>query len=82
VSRRKLRLTDGRVVKGKVGIKIEGYRFTSIPGFGSEGMDLLGTVTMEALSLAPDVVGKRLVPVKAFLMLSSLSPHSKSGCSV
>ncbi|MEM0024868.1 MAG: hypothetical protein QXM80_02955 [Thermofilaceae archaeon] len=55
-----------------MGIVVEGYRLTSTPVvFGSESTYLLGSVTMEALSLAPDVVRKRLVPAEALLMSSS-----------
>jgi len=68
----KLRLADDRVVEkelGEVGIEIEGYYLSSTPVvFGDGDVYLLGSVTMEGLSLAPDVVKKKLVPVEALLM--------------
>ncbi|MEM3390475.1 MAG: aspartyl protease family protein [Thermoproteota archaeon] len=72
IRRVKLRLADNRVVEkelGEVGIEIEGYRLSSTPViFGDENIYLLGSVAMEGLSLAPDVVKKKLVPVEALLM--------------
>ncbi|MBO3799164.1 MAG: hypothetical protein QXU11_03910 [Thermoproteota archaeon] len=54
---------------GEVGIEIEGYRLSSTPViFGDEDVYLPGSVVMEGLSLAPDVVKKKLVPVEALLM--------------
>lgn len=54
---------------GEVGVEIEGYQLTSTPVvFGEEDVYLLGSMTMEGLGLAPDVVKKKLVPVEAFLM--------------
>jgi predicted aspartyl protease len=68
----RLRLADNRVMEkdlGEVGVEIDGYRLTSTPVvFGEEEVYLLGSVTMESLGLAPDVVKKKLVPVEAFLM--------------
>ncbi|MEM3712615.1 MAG: aspartyl protease family protein [Thermoproteota archaeon] len=68
----RLRLADNRVVEkelGEVGVEIEGYRLSSTPViFGDEDVCLLGSVIMEELSLAPDVVKKKLVPVEALLM--------------
>ncbi|MFP3213494.1 MAG: aspartyl protease family protein [Thermoproteus sp.] len=68
----KLRLADGRVVErplGEVGIEIEGYRASATPVvFGDEGINLLGSVTMEELGLAPDPASRRLKPVEALLM--------------
>lgn len=72
IRKAKLRLADNRVVEkelGEVGIEIEGYYLSSTPViFGDENVYLLGSVTMEGLSLAPDVVKKKLVPVEALLM--------------
>ncbi|MCX8183554.1 MAG: aspartyl protease family protein [Crenarchaeota archaeon] len=72
IRRVRLRLADNRVVErelGEVGIEIEGYRLSSTPViFGDEDAYLLGSVAMEGLSLAPDVVKKKLVPVEALLM--------------
>jgi len=51
-------LADNRVIEkpmGEVGIEIEGYRASATPViFGDEGINLLGSVTMEQLGLAPD----------------------------
>ncbi len=58
---------------GEVGVEIEGYQLTSTPVvFGEEDVYLLGSMTMEGLGLAPDVVKKKLVPVEAFLMQCSI----------
>jgi len=68
----RLRSADNRVVErklGEVGVEIEGYRLSSTPViFGDEDVCLLDSVTMKELSLAPDVVKKKLVPVEALLM--------------
>ncbi len=68
----KLRPADGGVVErplGEVGIEIEGYRASATPVvFGDEGINLLGSVTMEELGLAPDPASRRLKPVEALLM--------------
>jgi len=68
----RLRSADNRVVErklGEVGVEIEGYRLSSTPAiFGDEDVCLLDLVTMKELSLAPDVVKKKLVPVEALLM--------------
>ncbi len=69
----KLRLADGRVVEkplGEIGIEIMGYRASATPVvFGEENIYLLGSVTLEQLSLAPDPIEKKLKPVEALLML-------------
>jgi len=73
----KLRLADNRVIEkpmGEVGIEVEGYRASATPViFGNEGINLLGSVTMEQLGLAPDPVLKRLRPTEALLMFLSNS---------
>jgi clan AA aspartic protease len=65
-------LADNRVIEkpmGEVGIEIEGYRASATPViFGDEGINLLGSVTMEQLGLAPDPVSKRLRPTVVLLM--------------
>jgi hypothetical protein len=54
---------------GEVGVEIEGYRASATPViFGDEGINLLGSVTMEQLGLAPDPVSKRLRPTVVLLM--------------
>jgi Predicted aspartyl protease len=69
----RLRLADNSVIErplGEVGIEVEGYRASATPVvFGSEGVSLLGSVTMEQLGLAPDPVLKKLRPTEALLML-------------
>ena len=73
----KLRLADNRVIEkpmGEVGIEVEGYKASATPViFGNEGINLLGSVTMEQLGLAPDPVLKRLRPTEALLMFLSNS---------
>ncbi|PVU72101.1 Retroviral aspartyl protease [Vulcanisaeta sp. SCGC AB-777_J10] len=68
----KARLADNRVIEkpmGEVGIEVEGYRASATPViFGDEGINLLGSVTLEQLGLAPDPVSKRLKPTEALLM--------------
>jgi len=68
----RLRLADSKVVEkalGEVGIAINEYVASATPVvFGDEDVCLLGAVTMEQLSLAPDPVKKILVPVEALLM--------------
>ena len=72
----RLKLADSRVVEkslGEVGIMINEYAASATPVvFGNEDVYLLGAVTMEQLSLAPDPVKKTLVPVEALLMLLRL----------
>jgi len=70
-------LADNRVIEkpmGEVGIEVEGYKASATPViFGNEGINLLGSVTMEQLGLAPDPVLKRLRPTEALLMFLSNS---------
>ncbi len=74
---RKTRLTiaDGRSVDreiGEVGIEVNEKRATSTPVvFGDREIFLLGSVTLEELSLAPDPVRKKLVPAEAYLLVSA-----------
>lgn len=67
-----VRLADNRVsIKplGEIGIEIQGYKATATPViFGEENIYLLGSVTMEQLSLTPDPIHKRLKPIEALLM--------------
>jgi len=69
----RLRLADNRFTErplGEIGIEIEGYRASATPVvFGDKDVNLLGSVTMEQLGLAPDPVLKKLRPVEAFLMI-------------
>lgn len=74
---RKIRLTiaNGKSVDrdiGEVGIEIIEKRASSTPVvFGDQGIYLLGSVTLEELSLAPDPVRKKLVPAEAYLLSSA-----------
>ncbi len=70
--KRRLRLADGKVIERdgcEVVVEIDGNRLTTIAIFGDPGSEaLLGAVTLEQFSLAPDPVSKRLIPVEALLM--------------
>lgn len=62
-------IADGGEVELEIGrawIRIDGRQEYSLVVFG-DAM-LLGAFTLEALRLAPDSVGQRLVPVPALLM--------------
>ena len=69
---RRLRLADGNVVVREgceVRLEIEGACLTTPVIFGDPDSEtLLGAVTLEQFSLAPDPVTKRLIPVEALLM--------------
>lgn len=70
--RRKLRLADGKVIEREgteAVVEIDGASLTTVVIFGDpESEPLLGAVTLEQFSLAPDPVARRLVPVEALLM--------------
>jgi len=70
--RRRVRLADGRVIEKdgcEVRVGVDGAILTTPILFGDpESEPLLGAVTLEQFSLAPDPVGRRLVPVEALLM--------------
>jgi predicted aspartyl protease len=62
-------MADGREIEldiGWVRVRIDGHQELSLVVFGDAA--LLGAFTLEALRLAPDPVGRRLVPVPALLM--------------
>ena len=63
---------SGAVIEREVGetrVRIEGRVRTTIVVFADEGaMPLLGAFTLEAFSLAPDPVNRRLVRVRALAM--------------
>ena len=69
---RRLRLADGNVIVREgceVRLEIEGACLTTPVIFGDPDSEaLLGAVTLEQFSLAPDPVTKRLIPVEALLM--------------
>lgn len=70
--RRRLRLADGRVIEREgteAVVEVDGASLTTVVMFGDPGSEpLLGAVTLEQFSLAPDPVARRLVPVGALLM--------------
>jgi len=70
--RRRLRWADGRVVEregAEAVVEIDGACLTTVVIFGDpETEPLLGAVTLEQFSLAPDPVARRLIPVEALLM--------------
>lgn len=70
--KQRLRLADGNVIVRdgcEAIVEIDGARRTTVVIFGDPGSDaLLGAVTLERFSLAPDPVSKRLIPVEALLM--------------
>jgi predicted aspartyl protease len=62
-------IADGSEIEldiGRAWIRIDGHHEYSLVVFGDAA--LLGAFTLEALRLAPDPVGRRLVPVPALLM--------------
>jgi len=70
--RRKLELADSRIVEkeiGEVGLEVQGWRLPStLVVFGDEGINILGSHTLEGLSLAADSTRKKLVPTVAYLL--------------
>lgn len=70
--KRKLKLADGKVIERKgtiINIKINKFILPTIAIFGdSDSQPLLGAVTLEEFSLAPDPISKKLVPIEALLM--------------
>ena len=62
-------VADGREIEFEIGrawIRVDGRQERSLVVFGDTA--LLGAFTLEALRLAPDPVGRRLIPVPALLM--------------
>lgn len=62
-------IADGSEIELEIGwawIRIDGRQERSLVVFGDTA--LLGAFTLEALRLAPDPVGRRLIPVPALLM--------------
>jgi len=68
------RLADGRTVEQDIGqtwLRVDGRRVVTRVVFAEEDASpLLGAYALEGLLLAPDPVGKRLVPVEGLLMRS------------
>lgn len=67
--KRSLKLADGRIVEkdaGDVPVRIDGETLNTLCIFSDQSDEaLLGAVTLEAFSLAPDPVNKRLIKVVA-----------------
>ena len=74
IRKRKLRLANGKVVErdlAEIGLEVQGESIASTYViFGNEGISLLGSFTLEGLSLAADSVRKELVPTEAYLLSS------------
>jgi carbon-monoxide dehydrogenase small subunit len=72
--RAQFRLADGRTASEEIGqtwLRVDGKRVVTRVAFGREDASpLLGAYALEGLLLAPDPVGKRLVPVEGLLMAS------------
>ncbi len=77
--RQRLRLANGSIIERdgcEVVVEIDGARRTTVVIFGDPASEaLLGAVTLEQFSLAPDPVARRLVPVEALLMASHTPDH-------
>jgi predicted aspartyl protease len=75
--RDRFRLGDGRVVEEDIGrtwVPVDGRNEMTLVVFGeAEAACLLGAYTLRGFRLAPDPVGKRLVPVEGLLMASGVS---------
>ena len=71
-TRDRFRWADGRVVEEDIGrtwVRVDGRSEITLVVFGEEGASpLLGAYTLEGFRLAPDPVGRRLVPVEGLLM--------------
>jgi clan AA aspartic protease len=69
-------LADGRQLEDEMAetrVRINGQIRTTLVIFGGEGAEpLLGAYTLEGFGLAPDPVGRRLIPVPGMLMTQSV----------
>lgn len=65
-------LADGREVEREIGrtwVRLDGRTQITLVVFDEEGVEpLLGAYTLEGLRLAPDPVGRRLIPIPGRLM--------------
>jgi carbon-monoxide dehydrogenase small subunit len=72
------RFADGRSVEQRVGqtwLRVDGRSVITLVVFGGdETTRLLGAYALEGLLLAPDPVGRRLVPVEGLLMTTTTAP--------
>lgn len=70
--RRRLRLADGGVVErgaAEVPVRIGDEVMSTLCIFGDEGSEcLLGAMTLEQFSLAPDPVNRTLVPIVTYMV--------------
>lgn len=70
--RRRLRLANGKVIEREgctVLVELDGERLPTPTIFGDPDTEILiGAVTLEQFSLAPDPIARKLVPVEAFLV--------------
>jgi predicted aspartyl protease len=70
--RRRLRLANGQIIERsgcEAVMEIDGNALTTIVLFGDPASEpLLGAVTLEQFSLAPDPIAQRLIPIEALLM--------------
>jgi len=68
---RRLKLATGQIIErpaAEVLVTLNGETLTVICGFGESGSDpLLGSLALEAFSLAVDPVNKQLVPTISYL---------------
>lgn len=79
--RARFRLADGRTADQEIGqtwLRVDGKRVITRVAFASEDASpLLGAYALEGLLLAPDPVGKRLVPVEGLLMAREEEPRAR-----
>lgn len=79
--RRQFTLANGQVIEREVGlvlVRLDSRMVATLCVFGdADSMALLGAVTLEEASLAPDPVRRRLVPVTALMMpvVAGVSSH-------
>jgi clan AA aspartic protease len=70
--RRRLCLANGQIIERsgcEAVVEIDGNALTTIVLFGDPASEpLLGAVTLEQFSLAPDPIAQRLIPIEALLM--------------
>ncbi len=72
IGRREFETADGRIIERDVAVTMARYDGQALPTivvFGDEGSSpLLGAYTLEGFGLAPDTLGRRLVPVRGLAM--------------
>ncbi len=71
IGKRRFRLANNVVIErevGILGIEVQGIKTHTIAIFGDEGVQLLGTVTLEELGLEVDPVRGELKPLELLLM--------------